>query len=220
MSSRHADLSNARRLAVARPTLRGCRSSSTVLNQVLCTIKLKFDHVTPLLQELHWLRVPERITFKLASLVFRCFNGTAPVYLADSITRAADVDTRRSLRLHSSSSTAVVDPVTRCSTIGDRAFTVAAARAWNSLPSCHISDVTVDFQATLKDVFVCDVVLMALTFTPLPVLPSTEHVAVFFFVCLSRVLEVFGQNATLIFSLIIIIIIINNNNNHVVTAWI
>ena len=32
-SSRHADLSNARRLAVARPKLRGRRSSSTVLSQ-------------------------------------------------------------------------------------------------------------------------------------------------------------------------------------------
>jgi len=95
----------------------------------------KFDHMTPLLQELHWLRVPERITLKLASLVFRCLNGTAPVYLADSITRSADVDTRRSLRLRSSSSTAVVVPVTCRSTIGDRAFPVAAARAWNSLPS-------------------------------------------------------------------------------------
>jgi len=48
------------------------------------------------------------------------------------------------------------------------------------------------------------VVLMALTST---VFPSTEHVVVFFF-CLLRVLEVFGLNATLIFSLIIIIIII------------
>jgi len=93
----------------------------------------KYDHLTPLLRELHWLRVLERITFKLTSLVFRCLNDTAPVYLADSINRAADVGTRRSLR--SSSSTAVVVPVTRRSTIGDRAFPVAAARAWNSLPS-------------------------------------------------------------------------------------
>jgi len=30
----------------------------------------KFDHVTPLLRELHWLSVPERITFKLATLMF------------------------------------------------------------------------------------------------------------------------------------------------------
>ena len=96
----------------------------------------KFDHVTPLFRELHWLRIPERITFKLSCLVFRSLNGTAPVYLADSINsinRATDVTTRRSLR--SSSSTAVVVPVTRCSTIGDRIFPVVAARAWNSLPS-------------------------------------------------------------------------------------
>jgi len=93
----------------------------------------KFDHVTPLLRELHWLRIPERITFKLSCLVFRSLNGTAPVYLADSINRATDVTTRRSLR--SSSSTAVVVPVTRCSTIGDRAFPVPAVCAWNSLLS-------------------------------------------------------------------------------------
>ena len=78
---------------------------------------------------------------------------------------------------------------------------------------CHVSDITVNFQATLKDVLVCDVVLMALTFTPLPVLPSTEHVAVFFF--LLHVLEVFGLNATLIFSLIIIIIIIHWENKSI-----
>jgi len=93
----------------------------------------KFDHVTPLLRELHWLRIPERIAFKLSCLVFRSLNGTAPVYLADSINRPTDVTMRRSLR--SSSSTAVVVPVTRCSTIGDRALPVAAARAWSSLPS-------------------------------------------------------------------------------------
>jgi len=29
----------------------------------------KYDHVTPLLQELHWLRVQQRITFRLATLV-------------------------------------------------------------------------------------------------------------------------------------------------------
>ena len=27
---------------------------------------LKYEHVTPLLRDLHWLRVPERIEFKLA----------------------------------------------------------------------------------------------------------------------------------------------------------
>ena len=50
------------------------------------------------------------------------------------------------------------------------------------------------------------------------VLPSTEHVAVFFF-CLSRVLELFGLYATLIFSLIIIIIIIHTYIHTYFNSW-
>ena len=70
-----------------------------------------------LLRELHWLRILERITFKLSCLVFRSFNSTAPVYLATSINLATDVTMRQNLG--SSSSAAVIVPVTHCSTIGD-----------------------------------------------------------------------------------------------------
>ena len=38
-------------------------------------------------------------------------------------------------RLHSASSTNVVVPATRRSSLGDRAFPVAGARAWNALPA-------------------------------------------------------------------------------------
>jgi len=37
----------------------------------------KSEHITPLLRELHWLRVPERIKFRLCVLGFRCIHGTA-----------------------------------------------------------------------------------------------------------------------------------------------
>ena len=50
----------------------------------------KFDHVTPLLQDLHWLRVQERLDFRLAVLVFRCLHGTAPAYLSRELCRVAD----------------------------------------------------------------------------------------------------------------------------------
>ena len=88
--------------------------------------------MTPLLRDLHWLRVPECITFRLAVLAYRCQNGLAPPYLADELHRVADVESRR--RLRSASTAALVVPVTAHSTIGDRAFPVAAARAWNGLP--------------------------------------------------------------------------------------
>ena len=79
------------------------------------------------------------------------------------------------------------------------------------LPAIMIPPITethTQYSEYIQFVLVCDVVLMTLTSTQLPVLPSTEHVAVFFF-CLLRVLEVFGLYAMLICSLIIIIIIIH-----------
>jgi hypothetical protein len=96
----------------------------------------KFDHVTPLLRELHWLRAPERVEYKLAMLVYRCQHGLAPPYLANDLHRVADVDSRQ--RLRSSSTAHLVVPRVRRSTIGGRAFPVAAARAWNRLPS-HVT---------------------------------------------------------------------------------
>jgi hypothetical protein len=92
----------------------------------------KFDHVTPLLRQLHWLRVPERIDFRLATLAYKCQHNMAPRYLVEQMQRLADMDSRRSLR--SASSTALFVPRTLHRTIGDRAFSVAAARVWNGLP--------------------------------------------------------------------------------------
>jgi hypothetical protein len=99
--------------------------------RLVCSAR-KYDHVTPLLRDLHWLRVPERIQFRLAVLAFRCLHGLAPSYLATEIRRVADVNSRQ--RLRSASSAALMIPLTHHSTIGDRAFPVAAARSWNSLP--------------------------------------------------------------------------------------
>jgi len=41
------------------------------------------DHITPILRQLHWLPVRQRVTFKIAVLVFQCLPGQAPAYLAD-----------------------------------------------------------------------------------------------------------------------------------------
>jgi len=54
-------------------------------------------------------------------------------YLAETLNRAADVDSRR--RLRSGSSTALLVPMTTRRTLGDRAFPVEAAQVWNRLPT-------------------------------------------------------------------------------------
>ena len=92
----------------------------------------RFAHITPRLWQLRWLRVPERIDFKLAVLVYSCLQGTAPSYLVDELHRATDLEARR--RLRSASLPSLIVRRTRLSTIGDQSFPVAAARVWNSFP--------------------------------------------------------------------------------------
>ena len=43
------------------------------------------EHTTPLIWELHWLRVPERIQFRLCVLAYHCVHVTTPAYLSDSL---------------------------------------------------------------------------------------------------------------------------------------
>jgi len=90
------------------------------------------DHIQPLLRRLHWLRLPERVLFRLAVLVYRCLHGSAPGYLASDLQRVSHLNARR--RLRSSTTSAVVAPRTVRSTIGDRTFPATAASVWNSLP--------------------------------------------------------------------------------------
>jgi len=94
----------------------------------------RFDHITPLLRQLHWLKVKERIDFKLAVLVFKCVNGSAPPYLADELSRLAESLAR--CRLPSASSSMLVVRRTRLATVGDRSIPVAAI--FHSTSSRHL----------------------------------------------------------------------------------
>jgi len=84
----------------------------------------RFDHITPLLRQPHWLKASQRIAFKCAVLVYKCLHGSAPWYPAG--------------QLHVKWRTSSIVGRTRLSTVGDRAFPVAAARISNSLPQ-HIT---------------------------------------------------------------------------------
>jgi len=76
------------------------------------------DHVQPLIRRLHWLRVPQRISFRLAVLVLPGVRTAARLRLSDL---------NASRRLRSSSTSALVTPRTARATIGDRVFPSAAA---------------------------------------------------------------------------------------------
>ena len=39
------------------------------------TFRKKFEHITPVLKELHWLPIKYRVKFKILLLTYKCLNG-------------------------------------------------------------------------------------------------------------------------------------------------
>jgi hypothetical protein len=89
----------------------------------------KYEHITPVLCQLHWLPISFRIQYKVLLLVYKTLHGLAPQYLQDLLRyRSA----RPGLR---SAGTLLDVPRTRTVTYGDRAFSSIGPTWWNSLPS-------------------------------------------------------------------------------------
>jgi len=87
------------------------------------------DHITPILQQLHWLPVRQRVLFKIAVLVFQCLAGQALSYLSDDCQPVSD---SRPCCLRSSDSlTCVVRRVHN--TYGARCFATEGLRVCNFL---------------------------------------------------------------------------------------
>ena len=93
------------------------------------------EHITPVLRQLHWLPVRQRIEFKMAVLMCKALNGLSPQYLADDCQL---ITTTGRWRLPSSNVTTCDVPRT-CTTLGDRSFAAAGPHLWNNLP-LHLRD--------------------------------------------------------------------------------
>ena len=89
----------------------------------------KHDHVTPLLRELHWLPVEQRIIFKILFFTFKALNNLFPGYISDLLETYKPT---RSLR--SSSRNLLVIPRSRLKSYGDRGSSVSAPKLWNDIP--------------------------------------------------------------------------------------
>jgi len=97
----------------------------------LITGTRRCDHISPVLRQLHWLPVRQRVNYKIATLVHRSLSGHVPSYLADDCRLVTDAGVRR-LR---SADTRILVVCRTQNSFGDRTFAAAAPRLWNSLPS-------------------------------------------------------------------------------------
>ena len=104
------------------------------------------EHITPVLESLHWLPVCFRIDFKVLLLVFKCLNGLGPSYLSDLL-----LSYQPSRILRSSGTGLLTVPKVRTKTHGEAAFSHYDPHLWNSLPENIRAAETVDvFKRRLK----------------------------------------------------------------------
>ena len=92
------------------------------------TLVRKRVHISPILRDLHWLPINQRITFKLGVLVFKALNSKSPSYISELLTKHRPA---RSLR---SADQALLTETLSRTAWGDRAFYSSGPKVWNSLP--------------------------------------------------------------------------------------
>ena len=89
----------------------------------------KFDHITPVLEKLHWLPVKQHIVFKMIVLLYKVLQQTGPIYLQELIKIRQPLKTN----LRSSNKCLLEVPRVKLSR-SERSFAVAAPKLWNTLP--------------------------------------------------------------------------------------
>ena len=100
--------------------------------------------------QLHWLDIPQRITYKLCVQTFKCLHNLAPGYLSRHCTSVASLPGRAHLR--SATSGQLVVPSTRTMTLGNRGFHISGPVSWNNLtPQLHDRTISLaSFKKLLK----------------------------------------------------------------------
>jgi len=93
-------------------------------------LHVAWNTTSPILRSLHWLKINERIEYKLLSLTYKVLTTSQPDYLHNLIS------VQSSGRTRSSSVVTLARPsVSSSLQITNRSFTYASPHLWNKLPS-------------------------------------------------------------------------------------
>jgi len=104
------------------------------------------EHITPVLKSLHWLKIKERIEYKIALLVFKSIHNQGPEYLQSLLKLYVPPRT-----LRSEHALLLVEPKYKLERCGRRAFSRCGPSIWNSLPYSVRSSINLEqFKKRLK----------------------------------------------------------------------
>ena len=109
--------------------------------------RAKYDSITPVLIDLHWLPIQQRIQFKALLLVYKALHKQSPSYISDLLQLHLP---QRRLR-SSTSALQLLEPRTHSVSFADRSISCFGPREWNTLPNHIKTAKTVDaFKKLLK----------------------------------------------------------------------
>ena len=102
----------------------------------------RYNHISSVLMQLHWLPVSQSIEYKVLILAFTAIQGKAPPYICDMIQERLPQRT---------TSLMLTQPYSNTKTFDDSAFSVVAPRLWNKLPTAMREPLSLDnFKRKLK----------------------------------------------------------------------
>ena len=87
----------------------------------------KYDHIKPVLKDLHWLPIRSRIEYKILTMVHKSLYSCTPVYLRELLCKRPDRGTRADGKN-------LLVPKVKRATFGARKFRYAGLTLWNVLP--------------------------------------------------------------------------------------
>lgn len=90
----------------------------------------KYDHIKPVLKDLHWLPIRSRIEYKFLTMVHKSLYGCTPLYLRQLLCKRPE----RGTSLRADGKNNLLVPKVKRATFGARTFRYAGPTLWNALP--------------------------------------------------------------------------------------
>ena len=124
----HLDRNNSLLTGINKTLIKKLQRIQNTAARIITRSK-KYDHITPVLKELHWLPIEQRIKFKIIDMTFKCVHSLAPVYLSSKLNNYYQTRNLRSTKQH------LLNIPKTNTTQGKRAFSIIAPILWNKLPN-------------------------------------------------------------------------------------